>query len=557
MNVFLNTHRQEFKEFVESICSVSPERGPEDAPPASYGAPSALRNRLPPTSAECLASLPYLLDQSRELAALVATWIEAVPPPSSPHSSSASAEQDHNDTSEANEAIGPAVAFDRICRSLRAQTRTVLLQADQAGEVSGCDGFDWKAMLRQIDLAVAHPPPKTASAEESSDRDPAARIPVLRRGTGDLPARSGNASAISVGASPTFHPPMTSLPPSSASSSVGMVPARRLVQLASPSDRTGASTPQGSSTTGTTATMSTTGAARPRGPKSAATYGNSDSDDSDASPGHVSPRLPKEGQASPGYASPGLSRRRAVSPDSDSSDDNDDNDDNDENGHPGKPLFPTHALSWDDPTESARRRPSATPGGDAYDLHDSVDSDSDANETLGPLGLGRGRVAFGESAASLVHIGAGTSAGTFRDAFGGAGVPFGSARLHLPMPPPAPFATNATPASGARRGSAPAISTLPADRRRGSQPDTQRAPHYLRKECKVKPPASPKEPTVGKRFADVWSFRRKGTATAADSTASSSATATPVKSAGGGKGGSESPEEQRSSTKKKGRRKGE
>lgn len=76
MNQFINAHRQEFKDFVDSICAISPLRSTSAIPP-SYATPITILGRLPSTIREGFPSLPYLIDQAWETARLVNLWLEA------------------------------------------------------------------------------------------------------------------------------------------------------------------------------------------------------------------------------------------------------------------------------------------------------------------------------------------------------------------------------------------------------------------------------------------------------------------------------------------------
>jgi hypothetical protein len=76
MNKFLTTHRQPFKDFIDQLCSISGERHVL-ALPASYSTPITILSRLTPLSREGSPSLPYLVDQARNYAALVKLWLES------------------------------------------------------------------------------------------------------------------------------------------------------------------------------------------------------------------------------------------------------------------------------------------------------------------------------------------------------------------------------------------------------------------------------------------------------------------------------------------------
>lgn len=76
MNRFLSSHRQGFKDFIDSICSIPTDRN-TSALPASYSTPITILARLPQTSREGFPSLPYLIDHARNFAALVKLWLNA------------------------------------------------------------------------------------------------------------------------------------------------------------------------------------------------------------------------------------------------------------------------------------------------------------------------------------------------------------------------------------------------------------------------------------------------------------------------------------------------
>ncbi|KAK4126666.1 Rho GTPase activation protein [Parathielavia appendiculata] len=78
MNKFLTTQRQAFKDFLDTVCAIPAER--TEAPlPAPYSTPITILGRLSPMAREGFPSLPYLIDQGRNFAALVKLWAEAHP----------------------------------------------------------------------------------------------------------------------------------------------------------------------------------------------------------------------------------------------------------------------------------------------------------------------------------------------------------------------------------------------------------------------------------------------------------------------------------------------
>lgn len=78
MNRFLNAQRLVFREYIDEVCDIPAERGPQNLPP-SYSTPVAILNRLGPTAREGFPSLPFLIDQSRSYASLVKLWVDMKP----------------------------------------------------------------------------------------------------------------------------------------------------------------------------------------------------------------------------------------------------------------------------------------------------------------------------------------------------------------------------------------------------------------------------------------------------------------------------------------------
>ena len=119
MNQFISSHRQEFKDYVDQICTISDDQTTSRMPP-SYATPVTIFSRLPSTAKEGFPSLPYLIDQARELASLTNTWIEAT--------------GDHRPTEQDGEDIA---AFDRLCYTIREKTKATISRALRADQPSG------------------------------------------------------------------------------------------------------------------------------------------------------------------------------------------------------------------------------------------------------------------------------------------------------------------------------------------------------------------------------------------------------------------------------------
>lgn len=78
MNRFLLSNRNDFKEFVDSICAIPADR-PAPIVTPSYATPIQILGRLPPTSREGFPSLPFLVDHARSFAHLIRIWLEVAP----------------------------------------------------------------------------------------------------------------------------------------------------------------------------------------------------------------------------------------------------------------------------------------------------------------------------------------------------------------------------------------------------------------------------------------------------------------------------------------------
>ena len=161
MNAFLNTHRQEFKTFVDEICAISAEHRTSTIPP-SYATPITILSRLPGTSREGFPSLPYLIDQARECAGLIDVWLDT------------------------RKEIDPSVPmsdemkrFDELCEKSREKSKFCLTRAEQAERPTGTHEPKWEELVEHMERkarfrassALSSPPTPTmgsARTENSS-----------------------------------------------------------------------------------------------------------------------------------------------------------------------------------------------------------------------------------------------------------------------------------------------------------------------------------------------------------------------------------------------------
>lgn len=133
MNEFLHAHRPEFKEFVDEVCSISPEARTSAIPP-SYATPITIHKRLPDTSREGFPSLPYLIDQAREFAALIDVWLDA--------------RREIDPNTPMSEELR---RFDDLCEESREKSRQCLTRAEQAERPSGTLEPKWVELVEQME----------------------------------------------------------------------------------------------------------------------------------------------------------------------------------------------------------------------------------------------------------------------------------------------------------------------------------------------------------------------------------------------------------------------
>ena len=114
MNAFLTSHRQDFKNFLDTICSISSTARPYAPMPPSYSTPLLMLERLPSTGKEGFPSLPYLIDHARNHAALVNLVL------------------DYTKDSALQDTESPLRKFHTMCQQLRKRTEECLAKAERA-----------------------------------------------------------------------------------------------------------------------------------------------------------------------------------------------------------------------------------------------------------------------------------------------------------------------------------------------------------------------------------------------------------------------------------------
>ena len=133
MNVFLTTHRPEFKSFIDDICDISSERATSAIPP-SYATPITILGRLPGTSKEGFPSLPYLIDQARECASLVDVWLDA-----------------RHEVDSGIEWSTELQKFNDLCEASHEKSKQCLTRAEQAERPSGTLEPKWEELVEQME----------------------------------------------------------------------------------------------------------------------------------------------------------------------------------------------------------------------------------------------------------------------------------------------------------------------------------------------------------------------------------------------------------------------
>ncbi|KAK7732160.1 GTPase activating factor [Botryosphaeria dothidea] len=200
MNSFLNGHRQEFKNFIDNVCSISPTASTVSPIPPSYSTPLAILQRLPPTSREGFPSLPYLIDHARNFAELVQLWLD--------------------NTGELAENLaqeeGDLAKFHNICVALNARTRDCLERAERAERPSSTLSVKWEELVEQLEhnslsLASDYPPPVPAGTPP-----PGFEMGSLRRKHRDTETSTGSGASAPSSAIPSA--------PMSPTSTIGTLP---------------------------------------------------------------------------------------------------------------------------------------------------------------------------------------------------------------------------------------------------------------------------------------------------------------------------------------------
>ncbi|KAI9755287.1 MAG: Chitin synthase, class 1 [Chaenotheca gracillima] len=155
MNQSLSAHRQEFKDFIDAICSI-PIEYPSNIPP-SYATPTTILSRMTSVSREGCPSLPYLIDSAHNFAALVNLWIEVSP-----------------SITSREKMEGDLLKFHLTCIDLHQRTQDLLSKATQSHQ-SESHSPNWEDIFQQLQRSHLFSPrsdshPQSPSSFALSDR---------------------------------------------------------------------------------------------------------------------------------------------------------------------------------------------------------------------------------------------------------------------------------------------------------------------------------------------------------------------------------------------------
>ena len=176
MNQFLTSNRQAFKDFIDNICSIPSDRNPLPLPP-SYSTPLAIMQRLPQSCREGLPSLPYLIDQPRNIALLISLWLKstaenptaAIILMNSDSSSDDSSGSSNSITEKKNANNGKKKLnskdtnsqanvvlrrFNQLCQNIQQRTDEYLDRAERADRPRSAYGSQWEELVEQLERSA-------------------------------------------------------------------------------------------------------------------------------------------------------------------------------------------------------------------------------------------------------------------------------------------------------------------------------------------------------------------------------------------------------------------
>lgn len=141
MNKFLNAHRQQFKDFIDSICNVDLNT-PLHSKSPTYSTPLQIYSRLSGPTREGFLSLPHHIDRSRNLATLVDLWLD-----------------NYNRTATAGSQViprkleGDLGRFHELCLGLRQRTNACYERVERAERHSSSLSHEWVSIAERMEVA--------------------------------------------------------------------------------------------------------------------------------------------------------------------------------------------------------------------------------------------------------------------------------------------------------------------------------------------------------------------------------------------------------------------
>ncbi|OLL25586.1 Inhibitory regulator protein BUD2/CLA2, partial [Neolecta irregularis DAH-3] len=126
MNEFLDESMRDFRKFIDGVCTPPTVLFVTNPAQPIYLAPAQIKARLPQPSREGIPTLPYLIDQPRDCAALVSFWLKWY------------TEQSMTSKPKLD---GPLLKFHRLCCNLDKRTRALVESAETAAEKSSVGSF--------------------------------------------------------------------------------------------------------------------------------------------------------------------------------------------------------------------------------------------------------------------------------------------------------------------------------------------------------------------------------------------------------------------------------
>lgn len=135
MNEFLDSHSSELREFVDHLTTIPQSQYPQETVPPSYATPITILSRLSQPSKEGFPSLPFLIDQPRAFAALVAMWLKWYPI--------------HHEKSPEHHIEGNLAKFHSLCAEIQDRIRICVEKAENAERPSSSLSARWEEVAEK------------------------------------------------------------------------------------------------------------------------------------------------------------------------------------------------------------------------------------------------------------------------------------------------------------------------------------------------------------------------------------------------------------------------